>query len=36
MKAIGKVNYDKLLSGQPIKLSNGEEVQLRVAQADER
>ena len=36
VKAIGKVNYDRLMSGQPIKLSNGDEVQLRVAQVDER
>jgi len=34
--ALGKNNYDRLMSGQPIKRDNGVEVQLRVAKVEPR
>jgi hypothetical protein len=35
-KALGKESYERLMSGQSIKLKNGTEVQLRVARIDAR
>jgi len=35
-KALGKENYDRLMSGRSIRLDNGVEVQMRVATVDER